>query len=416
MSNDLDKIGYLDDILLEMESLDDTFEKAIARYEYPFADGADLEDMGQKAHTVKIRCFFYDNGEQATYADHITLLNLLEKKSDFTLWHPKYGQLTGKIERISVRSDDRERCAEVDIDFIEQMREQIGIDGIPDLVETTESQYAAAVAQQETAIAAAAIDAVGAAALTEVPIGVSIMQAFAGKMGSVRAFSAEVDSYLGHFDSLANSVTNPANSLVASITFATNLPGRLLGTITRVVERYARLYDSIATAPARFLASLDNGLLKLQATLEPAASSRRTPAAVAARVMIARQVKIACAQRLALEASYLYQADSQTQQPAMNVTELEGSLSLVRQRLQEAIDLERTITSLQPLALALQQYVSDIKTGRETLTTVTIDASLPLHIICLRYGLPAADAERLQRLNSFRNSNVCRGEVQIYVR
>jgi len=50
--------GLLAGIRIQFETLDDTFEKAIAQYNYPFADGADLEDMGQKARVIKFRCHF----------------------------------------------------------------------------------------------------------------------------------------------------------------------------------------------------------------------------------------------------------------------------------------------------------------------------------------------------------------------
>ena len=90
------EVGYIskagdnaNDIVLEMETLDDTFDKAIARYEYPFADGADLEDMGQKAHCVKVRCYFWDNAAQATYDDHIRLIELLAPKGFLEFNHPK---------------------------------------------------------------------------------------------------------------------------------------------------------------------------------------------------------------------------------------------------------------------------------------------------------------------------------------
>ena len=116
------KQGVLDGYRLDMETIEDTFEKAIAQYNYPYADGADLEDMGQKAHKLRMKCYFFDNAEQQTYNYHIDLLNSLCLKDLIDLVHPKYGLMKVKIESIAVQHDDRERCAVLDISFIEQMR------------------------------------------------------------------------------------------------------------------------------------------------------------------------------------------------------------------------------------------------------------------------------------------------------
>lgn len=78
----------VDGIPLEIETLDDQFEVAIARHEFPFKDGALLENMGQKARTVAIRCYFWDDGSHLTYNGHIKLVNHLKDKALFELTHP----------------------------------------------------------------------------------------------------------------------------------------------------------------------------------------------------------------------------------------------------------------------------------------------------------------------------------------
>ncbi len=144
-------IGNLAGIPLEMEMLDDSFACAIARYDYPFADGADLEDMGQRAHMVRVRAYFYDNAEKETYDDHIALISLLSDRGLVDFAHPKYGLMKGKIEELNVRHDDRQRCAEVDIAFVEQMRGTIEPLTRPAVLSTVEEAY---IAGQEEQIAA----------------------------------------------------------------------------------------------------------------------------------------------------------------------------------------------------------------------------------------------------------------------
>ncbi|GAC1467386.1 MAG: hypothetical protein PVSMB11_02950 [Desulfuromonadaceae bacterium] len=57
----------IDGIPLEIETLDDQFEVAIARHEFPFKDGALLENMGQKDLTVTILCYFWVESEVFGY-------------------------------------------------------------------------------------------------------------------------------------------------------------------------------------------------------------------------------------------------------------------------------------------------------------------------------------------------------------
>jgi prophage DNA circulation protein len=99
----------------------------------------------------------------------------------------------------------------------------------------------------------------------------------------------------------------------------------------------------------------------------------------------------------------------------MTVRDLESSLATVRGRLQAAVNLARQSTSLKQQALSLQTHVNTIKLEREKITRVRLDNTLPLHLVCLRYGLPYSAAERLLTINEIRNPNEVSGEVAIYV-
>jgi hypothetical protein len=47
---------------------------------------------------------------------------------------------------------------------------------------------------------------------------------------------------------------------------------------------------------------------------------------------------------------------------------------------------------------------------------VVLDNAMPLHLVCLKYGLPYQAAERLIRVNNIPNPNFTAGEVMVYVR
>ena len=85
--------------------------------------------------------------------------------------------------------------------------------------------------------------------------------------------------------------------------------------------------------------------------------------------------------------------------------------------LQEAIDLARSMVALRAMALALLNHVNRIKLDRENMVAVELDNPMPLHLICLRYGLPYGAAERLLAVNTtVINPNQTAGEVLVYVR
>lgn len=134
--------AQLDGFALEIETTDDAFEKAIVRHEYPFKDGALLEDMGRKARIVKFRCYFWDDGaDHATYDTHIELVKHLASQEISELVHPKYGPLRGCVESMSVRHDDRDRTAEIDVTFVEGLIEDGGDTSHTDVEAAAEEAY-----------------------------------------------------------------------------------------------------------------------------------------------------------------------------------------------------------------------------------------------------------------------------------
>jgi len=70
--------------------------------------------MGQKAREIKFRCYFYNE----TYELHTSVIALLDYHGLLELHHPKYGIIQGMVESMSIRHDDREETAEIDITFV----------------------------------------------------------------------------------------------------------------------------------------------------------------------------------------------------------------------------------------------------------------------------------------------------------
>ena len=504
--------GLLADVILQMETVEDTLEKAIAKYDYPYADGADLEDMGQKAHTVKIRCYFWDDADQQSYDTHTLLLDSLEDKELLDFVHPKYGLMQGKIESIVIQHDDSIRKATIDLTFVEQMRKSLQVLLAESVQAATEDAYVAGQRQQESLLAAAirtAFPADAGAILKTLDTATGLLAQVQEYSNAMRTFVGQVEGYIAAAEAIVNQVVSPINSLLATITYTANLPGRILGNITRVLEKVALLHTSLQNFPSRFLSSLDdsfqgmetsfqklgaadtaataqkvslqttsntftmvdtaaagldNTFQKMQTAFQNICSADTSEAGLAARELMTTHLQIACAQRLALEAASIYAADdtaardtSKTNSggtvyanatqaaeesdgdaaktttlqgnrlahpslrlpPAlqvMNIRELEETLAVVRTRIETAVESAREIDSLKTMAVALLSHVNHVRLEREKMMTVTLDNPMPLHLVCLKYGLPYRDAERLIKVNNIRQPNFTGGEVAVYVR
>jgi len=422
-------VGVLAGIPLEMEMLDDSFACAIARYAYPFADGADLEDMGQRARMVRVRAYFYDNAEKDTYDDHIALISLLSDRKLVDFEHPKYGLMKGKIEELNVRHDDRQRCAEVDIAFVEQMRGTIEPLTRPAVLSTVEEAY---IAGQEEQIAALREDLLGTIPVTDAAVLTQILDAASTMLSQVQGFSADfrnvvdaVETLLGTAEATVADVTSPVDSLQSTLTYDLTIPGRITGGLAAALEKTARLCDSLRNYPARYVQSLDLAMKDLEDSFDNPAGSLSGSAETDAGSVMASHLRIACAQRMALETAQVFEEDQTAftdpddadDYEVLTLPELEQTLAVARRRLDEAVEAAREMGSLKEMAKALLEHVNAVRLEREKMKAVLLDNPLPLHLVCLRYGLPCKDAERLLKVNrGIRNPNFASGEVLVYVR
>lgn len=421
-------VAYLAGTMLQMETIEDSFEKAIARYEFPYMDGADLEDMGQKARTVRVRCYFWDDdAANNTYDDHTVLLDLLNGRDLLEFEHPKYGVLQVLVERISVRHDDRIRAAEVDLDLVQQLREERPAARNDDVQSALEGRFAES---QEELIAAygdeikAGFGAASDTLLDKVLVAeLPILEQFNEVSRAVRGYVKTVDLFVRRLDAQVSAVVNPANSLIAAIDYGTSLPGRVIGAAARCAERYALLYGSLTSAPVRFYDRFALAMTDLAGTLG-----------------FSRQISGAFAAQGALTAATIYKADEQRRQqlrraegsasfdvlgnfttvggvqPVLTAPELEQSLAAVRAMIQAAVGQDRSQEALKAMARSLLEHVNTVKLEREKIQTVLLDNPLPLHLVCLRYGLPYNYAERIMSINRIRQPNFTAGEVAVYVR
>jgi len=420
--------GILNGVTIEMETVEDTFEKSIATYDYPYADGSDLEDMGQKAHTIRFKCYFWDDAEQETYSDHVELLNSLADTTLMDFVHPKYGLIHGKIQSVAVMHDASIRTAVLDITFIEQMRGSTESQPAQSVQAAAEEAYIEGQAAQEEMMKrdiAAIIPAADIGAVTgTLDAGLSLLEQMDGFSNATRLFVAGIEKRLAAAQTVVAQIKSPADSLLTAFSYTATLPGRILGGMAQILDKYGQLNESLKTLPVKFISRLHDAFNNIQDAFRDFTDNQSASViGQAANAFLYKHAQIAAAQRIALEAAYIYAADAETSASPedadvqmMTMSELESSLAIVRTRMDAAVEIAREIDALKTMAASLLTQVNNVRLEREKMTGVTLDNPMPLHLVCLKYGLPYSDAERLIKVNHIPHPNFTKGQVTVYAR
>lgn len=416
----------LDTYALEMETIEDSIEKAIAHYEFPYRDGALLEDMGQRARTIRIRCYWYEE----TYETHKEFIKHLAIRERFELLHPKYGLLKGCIESVSIRHDDRMRTAEVDISFVEGLITSAEPERRTDVLKSTESDYVIGQTELVTEVNQDIINLLGTEGNDIVAAEIDPTDLLAYQIKGLtqrgREYLKTVDAYVSELGGTLNTIANPADSVLGTVQYPSTVSGHVVGSLARTLERYTVLYESLRGAPRRYLTQLKDNY----AALVPSHKNFK------------KHTQIAAVQRRSLETAAVYQDDealreqlkqretaksfdalghyigeASPQGSIMTIDDIEGTLAEIRTDIQAAVSSARGMDTLKNTAETLLVYVSRIKLERDKIITVETPGEMPLHLICLRYGLPYACAERIYSINTIKNpSFIPPGEVRIYAR
>jgi prophage DNA circulation protein len=433
--------------LLDAETISDSFSKSIAKHEFANTNGALLEDMGQKGRSITIRCYFGVDGGAASFADYFDFIDLLDNAEMLEFVHPEEGTLRGRIERMDKRKNDRQEFAEVDITFLESRIEVetssevsmpgFGEESFLDGQDEQQLEFADNLAED---LGADGISA-AAKALDEAKSIISQFQAAAGKL---RSYVAQVDSAVRTLEGTLVSITQPANAILATVNYGLDLPGRVIGSVARCVERYAETYKALRNFPAQFQRALKFELDHLEASFrafqsKAPAGSARYVSETAAMTRIANHIRLSASHRLALEAAYGFANDRANRlaakknedqksfdllgnynspvaiDPIMTVNEIESVLASVQTSAQASVDLMRGLKTVKRSAAGLVGFARIVALEASRIKTVDIDGVLPLHLILLQHGLPYNAADRVLSINpQIKHPNFVSGSIKIY--
>ena len=397
---------------LDIVTVNDSYPFAIVKHEYPFSNRNKVQNQGMKSRTIKVECSFMSNpaitkgwdtdiGIFPTYQAHFNFLETIKGTRElFTFTHPEYGEIEGAVENIGTVDDDTQEFVSVSFDFVQQ-------------ITTDEITFVRYIVPQQSAGFRSSTGVITAA-----------LEAAQKVSSNAAAFAGTVNTYKGKLNSYLNRITSLATSIINTVNYGTSLPGEVMFSINSAIDRVVQRFVTIRNSPASFINNCILGVRDLAAVFEGVES---------------QYVLIMGASRVAFESAEVYTVDDANRQETarledvqtfdaagnfkggqtfpsiMTVQELEQSLFDVRELINDAVLINRQNQGLKDQANQLQQYINEIKLGRETLETQEI-ALQTLHTVTLSNGLSYQAAERILSMNpQIKNPTFANGSIKVPV-
>lgn len=429
-------------IAFDYQAQNDAIPVGLVKHGIHGAHRPTYEPTGVDEWTVKFTAVFLPE----IYDNHRLLRRLVETElGPYELVHPVEGPLRGYIKNLGFRFDDSKETVYADISFAidgEAPEPEVAVDIAVD----AEDRFEAGIFAMQGLASGAVMSALGAAGAAVIDVELDenkgLLEQLADTSGVVREFVKIVDAKVTELEGLMTQIANPANSLIGTIKFATNLPGRVAGSISRAVERYVLAFETLKSAPDNFARQLKGAISSLELTLsldEPDPATLSGKARAAAKAIVKRQLRVGGAQVVALEVSYALARDEDGRKRARGAVEaqafdaagnylspepsaavldarcIDRAVAIARRYLQGAVNEAREVTSLKDQALALQKQAERVKAEGGMLVIVDVPVEIPLHVFCHQRGLSYRTASRVLALNPGMNPNFVKGEVFIYV-
>jgi len=419
--------AQLDGFDLDLETVEDSFENSVVEHEFPFQDGAKLEHMGQRARRITFRVYFLGD----SYPTHENFLAHcgVDRLNEFI--HPEYGTIWGRIKSASIHKSDLISAAEIDVSFVEEIQQDREPEFRPRPLARTTVAFGSGQAQLMTAYSDSLRTTFGARAAEilsfELDFDIPIVDQIAGASWFVRTLAKSIDGVLGQFESAATSISNPATSLITAVKWGSSIPGKVMSTVAKTIERYSLAAQSVASTPQAFLSSFKDGLTAIKAAIEDTAFHPiiDAQASLFGATVVAGYYEIDQGNReraKALDGMPAFDVHgnyvrSEPQPLVLTVNDLEYSLASMREIIQSAMDSYREVTALRDCAEALLQHAKVVKLDRERIVTIDVSGPIPLHALCLQRGLPYTYADRIMAINpQIKNPSFVDGLVRVYVR
>lgn len=445
--------SQLDNYRLRLEYCRDARAQSVVEHEMVGRDGAMLEAQGMKARRCSFRAWFWKDtfSQFREFVDYVG-----EKNRALTFVHPQWGLVYGKIVSTTEHHNDLVNGVAVDCEFVEDALSDLTDQLSPLVVPTVESSYVTGQATQMARWAASVRTRLGASVGTLLSAVVDpltlIREQFVGVSVLARDFVNEVDTFVSTLDAAATDITAPATSVINAVSFGTDLPGRVIGSVARAVDRYAESFAEISGSPALFANSFSNSIAQLKKSFDSfddgVSSYTTRNYATDTTTTVTRpnnrykdEIDVAAALQAGVWMAHAFEADEQSRDAMrknegvsvfdkagrvvvkretaeiLTVDDMEKALFSAREMISTALLVNPDMRELNDIAAALLIYVNEQKIERDRVITVDISTPMPLSSVCLRYNLPYTYMARLMSLNpQITNPNFVLGDTRIYVR
>lgn len=387
----------------------DDLQSDLALHEYPYLNGADIEDLGRKPRRVRMTTVFWGDDYLVRLNNLINALNVLGAGE---LIHPVFGSMPRMVvESAGVDHDaDSPDFCTVDMLFV------MDTPSVPFAANQLPEQKAAAVNQ-----AADAARNDGTGLFDQAMAGLKALKGVRARLNALRG------TVLGTLAAIRSLVRGYITTTLDLIDFPRAFAADVTGMLSGIVD--LRGFDAdVMMADWRAVVRNLKSVVKLPASVSSGTTSSgggsggtATGSGASGQVtagkplgthpadvqLVTALVTLVAATTLADTAAMLL-AD-EAAEPTLSPLEVEEIANDVRALTQDAIEQHRAlfdleagrpvIEALKDMALAVQEAAAAVIDARPPLTTRTVDAPANLHLLAHKWYGDYARAAELARLN-----------------
>lgn len=374
---------------------EDNATRAVASHEYPYLDGADIEDLGRKARTVTIKAFFHGDSYESRLQ---ALLQALDEGGTGELIHPVFGSIVDALPTgytISHNGEMPDSCT-VTLNFTE------ATPGNPFFVRQLPLQLADVIA-----LLTSPAFGNGASAFS------SVIEALKGIRNTVSRLNALRNVLTGTLGNLRNQIRGAIGTTQDLIDYPRVFASDMLDMLRGLTERSSFAHGTALSDWKSMVRELD-GIAQLPASVAAGTTSGDANAAVQPLgahaddvALVTAMVRTAASTALAERAGQVFAAEAG--QPTLSPREIEQMSNDARVALQASIDAWRALLpvetarpvteALKEAALGVQDAAIAVIDVLPPLVTRRVEAPANLHLLAFCWYGDYRRACELARLN-----------------
>ena len=434
-------------VRFEVESVQDSGEKALCVHEYPYRSGAEVEDMGRKPHIIPVTAIFWGTAYESGVRQ---LVAAFEETGPGELIHPVFGSITVAVRRWQIEHNaERQNYATVTFEAVEASTDNpfFGASSSRSLASqalaSIREKLSEALDLSSTELGKTLMDWQGKAAkvvarvegelqgvLDILDAGQSTVRSILSYVDMPAAFLADATAIVRGLQAEAQSASSSTVSAFSVLSNALPLPSLTSSEAVRHYATGSSAYGSVwVSGPQSAMAGRAEAQLALRVpkaaeepVLLPEAGSARTPQGIAALHVTLLEVQaVAEAATAALEADM--------EDPVLTPNEIESLTGNVRARVDDCLhyaaaalpqgSVHQMSECLRTTARAIQQLAEAALNARPPLAMRRAERACNFHLLAHSLYGDYTRAEELRRINpQVRNPNfIARDqELLVYVR